>query len=229
MANVIILDPARFNSDLVGGTRRYIRTAFFDQGYGVSERFSGYARGAGIVPNTAPFSTIGLGTVGSPLRMSQFSGLTIPPLALDTQTFTVADYDTVTYYDDPIGDFQYDISHRDVFGTMSPGTSSVYTGANVSVIAWTWSYGVYPSPQTLAYYVVRPNAFGAIPNSGWTTLTINDSVQGISTYARTSMTFSSFSSGGNQFGAWSIETADPFYPPDTFQPGTTHSATASLS
>jgi hypothetical protein len=80
MADVIILDPARFNSDLVGGTRRYIRTAFFDQGYGVSERFSGYARGAGIVPNTAPFSTIGLGTVGSPLRMSQFNGFTVPSL-----------------------------------------------------------------------------------------------------------------------------------------------------
>jgi hypothetical protein len=229
MTDVVILDPARFNSDLVGGTRRYIRTAFFDQGYGVSERFSDYAQGAGIVPATSTFNVIGAGTVGDPLRMSQFNGFVVPPLALDTQTFTVADYDTVTYYDDPIGDFQYDVVHRAGDGTISPGTSSVYTGANVSVIAWSWSYGVYPTLQYLQYYVVRPNAFGAIPNSGWTTLTINDSVQGISTYARTSMSFSSFSSGGFQFGSWTIETTDPFYPPDTFQPGTTHSATASLS
>lgn len=216
-----ISNPASFSS---------VRTAFNTEGYGISSSFFAYRQGGGIVPATSGFDIIGAGTVGDPLRMSQFSGFVVPSLTLDTQTFTVADYDTTYYVDDPIGDFQYDIVHRNVIGTISPGTSSVYTGANVSVIAWEWSYGVYPSPKTLSYYVVRPNAFGAIPNSGWTTLTINDSVQGISTYARTSMTFFSFSSGGNQFGSWLLyDTPDPFYPPDTFQPGTTHSATASLS
>lgn len=216
-----ISNPASFSS---------VRTAFNTEGYGISTSFFAYRQGGGIVPATSGFNAIGAGTVGDPLQLTQFNGFTVPALALDVQTFTVSDTDTATYYDDPIGDFQYDISHGSTVGTISPGTSSVYTGANVTNVIWSWSYGVYPSPATLFYFVARPLAFGAIPNSGWTTLTINDSVQGISTYARTSMTFSSFTSAGNEFGQWSIETAtDPFYPPDSFQPGTTHSATASLS
>jgi hypothetical protein len=207
-----------------------VRNAFNTEGYGISTSFFAYRQGGGIVPPTSAFDIIGAGTIGDPLQLTQFNGFTVPALALDTQTFTVSDTDTVTYYDDPIGDFQYEITHGSTFGTMSPGTSALYTGATVDVVAWYWAYGVYPSAPTLGYYISRPSINGAIPNSGWTTLTINDSVQGISTYARTSMTFLSFSSGGREYGYWTIETAtDPFYPPDTFQPGTTHSATASLS
>jgi hypothetical protein len=82
---VTIVNPARFNDDGLG-TRRFIRAAFFDEGYGVSTSFAAYAQGAGIVPATAAFNAIGAGTAGDPLRMSQFSGFTVPSLV----TFTPA-------------------------------------------------------------------------------------------------------------------------------------------
>jgi hypothetical protein len=77
---ITILNPARFNDDGGAGTRRFIRAAFFDEGYGSSTSFAAYAQGAGIVPNTAAFNAIGAGTAGDPLRMSQFSGFTVPSL-----------------------------------------------------------------------------------------------------------------------------------------------------
>ncbi len=83
---VTILNPARFNDDGGLGTRRYIRAAFFDEGYGSSTSFYAYRRGGGIVPDTASFSGIGLGTAGSPLRMSQFSGFTVPSRAATVTT-----------------------------------------------------------------------------------------------------------------------------------------------
>jgi hypothetical protein len=77
---VTIVNPARFNDDGLG-TRRFIRAAFFDEGYGSSTSFKAYAQGAGIVPATSAFDAIGAGTVGDPLRMSQFNGFTVPSLA----------------------------------------------------------------------------------------------------------------------------------------------------
>jgi hypothetical protein len=77
---VTIVNPARFNDDGLG-TRRFIRAAFFDEGYGVSTSFKAYAQGAGIVPATAAFDGIGAGTAGDPLKMSQFNGFTVPSLA----------------------------------------------------------------------------------------------------------------------------------------------------
>jgi hypothetical protein len=79
-----ILNPARFNSNGGAGGRAWVRTSFFDEGYGVSDRLSDYRRGGPIVPNTAAFSGIGLNTPSSPLKLSQFSGLFIPSLV----TFT---------------------------------------------------------------------------------------------------------------------------------------------
>jgi hypothetical protein len=175
MANVIILDPARFNSDLVGGTRRYIRTAFFDQGYGVSERFSGYARGAGIVPDTAPFSTIGLGTSGSPLRMSQFSGLVVPsPVVISIANDNVAadavyesdfDFNTATY--GIRSDGTIDATHTSTNGGGSDGTTN---GTN-------W---VTPTSSASLYEVRATKVSGDTPNAGsalntWLACTTNRS------------------------------------------------------
>lgn len=77
---VTILNPARFTND-PAGSRRMIRTAFFDEGYGVSGSFKDYRQGGPIVPATSAFDVIGAGTVGDPLRMSQFSGFTVPSQA----------------------------------------------------------------------------------------------------------------------------------------------------
>jgi hypothetical protein len=66
-----ISTPARFSS---------VRTAFNAEGYGISTSFFAYRQGGGIVPATSGFNVIGAGTAGDPLRMSQFSGFTVPSL-----------------------------------------------------------------------------------------------------------------------------------------------------
>lgn len=75
---ITIIDPARFAADGGLGTRRFVRAAFNDEGYGVSNRFSAYAQGGSIVPDQAYFNSIGAGTAGDPLRLSQFNGLVAP-------------------------------------------------------------------------------------------------------------------------------------------------------
>jgi len=89
---ITILNPARFNDDGGLGTRRFVRAAFFDEGYGVSNRLSGYAQGAGIVPATAAFNQIGAGTVGDPLRLSQFSNFTVPSLGATVTTGSYGEF-----------------------------------------------------------------------------------------------------------------------------------------
>jgi hypothetical protein len=209
MANVIILDPARFNSDLVGGTRRYIRTAFFDQGYGVSERFSGYARGAGIVPDTAPFSTIGLGTSGSPLRMSQFSGLTIPPLVLDTFTLTAGIGSLEVVKGDDVTTYGYLGPDYPNFGggTSPAGSLNDYTFAptNSTIVALMVAIGF---GATLEFWVA-----GEHPNSGWTTMTIYHSYSDTTTVLnRTDFGFDSnpASEGFPAYSYWIISSSNIF-------------------
>lgn len=58
-----------------------VRAAFSAEGYGTSTSFFAYTQGGGIVPATAPFNAIGAGTAGDPLRLSQFSGFTVPSQA----------------------------------------------------------------------------------------------------------------------------------------------------
>ena len=66
-----ISNPATFSS---------VRTAFNTEGYGTSTSFYAYRQGGGIVPATSPFNAIGAGTSGDPLRLSQFSGFSVPSL-----------------------------------------------------------------------------------------------------------------------------------------------------
>jgi hypothetical protein len=179
-----ILNPARFNNDGGLGTRLYVRTAFFDEGYGVSERFSDYKRGGPIVPNTAAFSGVGLGTVGSPLRLSQFSGLFIPSLTLDTQTVTVG---TLSFKG--INNYGFDSG---VYGSISDGTFNPISNATITALVWSSSgYGL----------LLRLS--GNRANSGWNTVTIN----GIA-YNRSSATYS-YDSGGNAT-YWYMAGENPF-------------------
>ena len=103
---VTIVNPARFNDDGLG-TRRFIRAAFFDEGYGSSTSFFAYRQGGGIVPATSAFDVIGAGTAGDPLRMSQFSGFTVPsPVVISIANDTITadavyesdfDFNSTTY------------------------------------------------------------------------------------------------------------------------------------
>jgi hypothetical protein len=64
-----ISNPASFSS---------VRSAFSAEGYGSSTSFFAYRQGGGIVPATSAFNVIGAGSAGDPLRLSQFSGFTVP-------------------------------------------------------------------------------------------------------------------------------------------------------
>jgi hypothetical protein len=57
-----------------------VRNAFNTEGYGISSSFFAYRQGGGIVPATSAFDTIGAGTGGDPLQLSQFNGFTVPSL-----------------------------------------------------------------------------------------------------------------------------------------------------
>lgn len=67
-----ISNPATFSS---------VRSAFNTEGYGISTSLYAYRQGGSIVPATSAFNVIGAGTAGDPLRLSQFSGFTVPSQA----------------------------------------------------------------------------------------------------------------------------------------------------
>lgn len=66
----LVSNPANFGS---------IRNAFTTEGLGSSTSFFAYRQGGGIVPATSQYNVVGAGTVGDPLRMSQFNGLSVGP------------------------------------------------------------------------------------------------------------------------------------------------------
>lgn len=180
---VTIVNPARFNDDGLG-TRRFIRAAFFDEGYGVSTSFKAYAQGAGIVPATAAFDGIGAGTAGDPLRMSQFSGFVVPSLTLDTQTVTVG---TLSFKG--INNYGFDSG---VYGSISDGTFNPISNATITALVWSSSgYGV----------LFRLS--GNRANSGWNTVTINGMA-----YTRSAATYSYDS--GSDATSWFMAGENPF-------------------
>ncbi len=73
-----------------------VRNAFNTEGYGISTSFFAYRQGGGIVPSSSAFDVIGAGTGGDPLRLSQFSGFTVPTPV----NFTTASYFTAGLSDD---------------------------------------------------------------------------------------------------------------------------------
>lgn len=74
-----ISNPASFSS---------VRNAFNTHGYGISTSLFAYRQGGGIVPSSSGFNAIGAGTAGDPLRLSQFSGFTVPDLLRFTTPYT---------------------------------------------------------------------------------------------------------------------------------------------
>ena len=178
---ITIINPARFNDDGGLGTRTFVRAAFFDEGYGVSNRLSGYAQGAGIVPATAAFNQIGAGTVGDPLRLSQFSNFTVPSLSLDTQTVTVGSLNLGGSYGVYWGWRQGDPTPAADAGSIVDKTSNIYGGANI--------FGIYF--HTIGNGIVNFMLDTIQSNSGWTSITI-----GSYTYLRTSASYTSGSGGG---------------------------------
>lgn len=75
----VISNPASFSS---------VRNAFNTHGYGISTSLFAYRQGGGIVPSSSGFNAIGAGTAGDPLRLSQFSGFTVPDLLRFTTPYT---------------------------------------------------------------------------------------------------------------------------------------------
>jgi hypothetical protein len=172
---VTILNPARFNDDGGLGTRRFIRAAFFDEGYGVSNSFKAYAQGAGIVPATSAFNVIGAGTAGDPLRMSQFSGFTVPSqvnitisndyIAADAVYESDFDFNTATYGIRSNGTI--DATYTSTNGGGSDGTTN---GTN-------W---ITPTSSASLYEVRATKVSGDTPNAGsalntWLACTTNRS------------------------------------------------------
>jgi len=76
----VISNPASFTS---------VRNAFQTRGYGaVNSSLLAYRQGGGIVPSSSAFDGIGAGTSGDPLRLSQFSGFSVPDLLRFTTVYT---------------------------------------------------------------------------------------------------------------------------------------------
>ncbi len=147
---VTILNPARFTND-PAGSRRMIRTAFFDEGYGVSGSFKDYRQGGPIVPATSAFNVIGAGTAGDPLRMSQFSGFTVPSqLAISISNDYIA-ADAVYESDFDINQTTYTLSRGGFIIASHFSTNGGGTDGSTSYTSW-----VTPQSETnAALYEVR--------------------------------------------------------------------------
>jgi|TARA_R110000822_G_scaffold206227_2_gene342662 hypothetical protein len=76
------------------------------------------------------------------------------------------------------------------FGSVSDGTSNIYSGADVERIMYMWDT-VYPVAGV--YMIID----GTQTNSGWTTLTI-----GTTAYARTNASFSTTVNAGKTSWTW---------------------------
>lgn len=182
-----------------------VRSAFNTEGYGISTSFFAYRRGGGIVP--AGFSAIGAGTGGDPLRLSQFSGFTVPSLSLDAFTLTAKQGIFDPEKGDPSNIYGYMSANFDfVFATGSiPGSSLSDTTFNVTgsrIDGLFWDSGTYGTGY-ISFAID-----GEYPNSGWTTLSIYHTYSGTTTnFTRSSMDYGSYSAQTT----WSVNVAtNPF-------------------
>lgn len=179
-----ISTPATFSS---------VRNAFNAEGFGLSTSFFAYRQGGGIVPNTSDYNVIGAGTVADPLRLSQFSGLTVTavPSALDIQTVTVGTVQFVTPGDPFIGipdTVTTYYGYSTTFGSIVDGTSNIYSGASILELYYVQTTGTINSDEI--YFTVA----GTRANSGWTTMTIGSTV-----FNRVS---ASYSAGADTVWSW---------------------------
>ena len=158
-----ISNPASFSS---------VRTAFNAEGYGISNSLFAYRQGGGIVPNTTPFNQIGAGTGGDPLRLSQFSGFTVPSLTLDIQNMVtrsstsgnILDENYMIYYGFEAGNF----------GSISDGTFNVKAGRQITGL---YTLFEYSSGSSYVYFKLGPGDL--LTNDGWNTMTIENINSGL--------------------------------------------------
>ena len=182
-----------------------IRTEFAS--LGTSNSFYAYRRGGGIIPSS--YTGVGDGSAGDPLKLSQFAGLS----AYEQQIIYVEALDSSEYYPDPIGDWDYFYNHSST--SITPGTSSRISNGTWWEIHWEYSYGVYAWSNGRVYFNIKRLAtYGAIPNSGWSTVTIISPAVGTTVYNRTDLTFGTFNDGTYEYASWATSSAlnvgDPF-------------------
>lgn len=182
-----VSNPATFSS---------VRTEFAP--FGTSTSLYAYRRGGGIIPDVSQFSGIGLGTEASPLKLSQFAGLSA---FLDQQTVTVG-LDTIPVPFPGSGTFYY-YGWGNGYGTIgmgsiSDGTSNLYGGAS---IVYLWARYL----NTPGNYLVSFTVSGNRANSGWTTLDIAGY-----TYSRSSATYAYESTPNHTTWSWSGGSVNPF-------------------
>lgn len=193
-----ISNPASFSS---------VRSAFNTEGYGISTSFFAYRQGGGIVPSSSAFNVIGAGTGGDPLRLSQFSGFTVPSLALDTFTLT-AKSGTMTPTKGPSSsiygymgaDYEIVAGSASIPGSSLSDTTFSVTGSRIDALYW--DAGAYGS----GFFTFAID--GGYSNSGWTTLSIYHTYSGATTnFTRSSMNYGSYSGQTS----WNIDTmTNPF-------------------
>lgn len=146
---------------------------------------SEYYRGGLYVPSgtTSAYGTI---PTSGQISFGVFRGT---QSILDTQTVTVGNFDdglTVSLwgYVSTLGT-----------GSISDGTSNIYSGASIAFIYWVTDGSQPPFP----YQAVQFGIDGIYSNSGWTTMTINGT-----NFNRTSAIFTQ--TGTQTYWAWSTST-----------------------
>lgn len=186
-----------------------VRSAFNAEGYGISTSFFAYRQGNGgtIVPETPPFNAIGAGTSGDPLRLSQFSGFTVPSLSLDTFTLT-AKQGTFTPDKGPASsiygymsaDFNIIFGSGSIPGSSLSDTTFSVTGSRIDGLYW--DAGAYGA----GFFTFAVD--GGYSNSGWTTLSVYHTYSGTTTnFTRSSMDYGSYS----EQTSWTFNTnTNPF-------------------
>lgn len=157
-----ISNPASFSS---------VRSAFNAEDYGISSSLYAYRFGGGIVPgfNTGddyPYLfSVGDGTSGNPLKLSQFSGLTVP-----TMVSFASNYNIGTRYYNP-GYFMTNSS----FGIQTDGYMRLYTvGDNYT---YTYLYRWIAQNSKVGNYEVYATQTAAEPGSALSGGTLNSWVQ----------------------------------------------------
>ena len=177
MATTIVSNPTRFGAGATGPAGS-VRFAFFNEGYTrTGSELPGdpvpnpplnlfaFREGGGIVlASGTTFDAIGAGTVGDPLRLSQFSGFTVPPLSIYTTTLTEGDY-----VDGGYRKLGYARDAETLFPAIGSVSNATINGSSQFVeFAWRTVPFKSGSINTLNFVVT-----GDQTSSGWTTLSYN--------------------------------------------------------
>lgn len=181
-----------------------VRQAFNAEGYGISTSLFAYRQGGGIVPATSGFNVIGAGTAGDPLRLSQFSGFSVPSPILDTFTLTASQFTVTPQKGEPYQvygfvspSYPWIMASSSGGGSLSDSTFAV-TGTTILGLSVSIAFGF-----SFEFYID-----GEYTNTGWTTMTIYHNYSGTTTTInRADMSFNNLSAD-TQWGSGSV--GNPF-------------------